>query len=321
MYYAAFFKKSILLQSALPFHGRHHKAVRNIFIYACILVAWFMVSALIGISQDRSFDYFGLASPGDKIELFAPEIVSMKDFKEYSLAISPIGDEVFFSRGENWPKTRIMHIRRIGSRWTAPKVAEFSTDCYASEPAFSPDGKYLYFSSSKGMQDINNYSIWRVKKTGSGWSEPRRVIDVDDPTIWEFHPTVTRDSVYFCKWNSNQNTGSIYKSTYSGDIYSISEKVALFNVQSSDINPFVDPHGNYLIVASKVESSATGSDVYVFYKKGEASWSDPVRFGDALNTKADEDSFDVSPDGRFLFIYKQGDVYWTETKGIIRAVR
>jgi hypothetical protein len=270
-----------------------------------------------GISQDRSFDYFGLAGPGDKIEVFAPGIVSMKDFKEYSLAISPIGDEVFFSRGENWPKTRIMHIRRIGSRWTSPEVAEFSTDCYATEPAFSPDGRYLYFSSSKGTKEIHNYSIWRVKKTSSGWSEPHKVIDIEDPTIWEFHPTVTNDSVYFCKWDSSQKAGSIYKSAYSGDIYSKPEKVTLFSVQSSDANPYVDPHGSYLITSSKVESSTTGYDVYVYYKKGDASWSEPVRFGDAFNTKADEDSFDISPDGNFLFIYKQGDVYWTETKGII----
>jgi hypothetical protein len=191
MNYTGFFKKSIMLQSAIALRGRHHKTVPNISISTCILLAWLMISALTGFSQDRSFDYFGLANPGNKIELFAPGIVSMKDLKEFSLAISPLGDEVFFSRGENWPKTKIMHIRKIGNRWTAAKIAEFSTDCYASGPAFSPDGKYLYFSSSKGMQDINNYSIWRVRKTGSGWSEPRRVIDIDDPTIWEFHPTVT----------------------------------------------------------------------------------------------------------------------------------
>jgi hypothetical protein len=295
--------------------------LRNNFIFACILVVWFMAAALTGIPQDRQFDYFGLSSPGNKVDLFAPGIVSLKNLKTNSLAISPMGDEVFFSRGDDWPKNRIMHIRKIRNRWTAPKVAEFSTDCYATEPAFSPDGKYLYFSSSKGMKEIKNYSIWRVRKTGSGWSESRRVIDADDPTIWEFHPTVTSDSVYFCKWNSNQNTGGIYKSTYSGDTYSKPGKVTLFNAQSSDTNPFIDPRGNYLIASSKVQNSATGYDVYVFYKKGEASWSDPVRFGDAFNTKADEDSFDVSPDGKFMFLYKQGAVYWTETKGIVNAVR
>lgn len=221
-----------------------------------------------------------------------------------------------FSRGV-WPKTKIMHIRKIANRWTSPEVAEFSTKVYATEPAFSPDGRYLYFSSSKGRKEISNYSIWRVRKTAGGWSEPLKVIDIADPTIWEFHPTVTKDAVYFCKWDSTQKAGNIYKSTYSGDSYSKPETVTLFNVPSSDANPFVDPQGSYLITSSKVENSTTGYDVYVSYRKGEASWSEPVRLGDAINTKADEDSSDVSPDGKWLFLYKQGDVYWTQSGGII----
>jgi hypothetical protein len=313
MFHTALFKRSCMLPSAFQFIIRRDQAARRIFLCTCILMISSMASS---ISQDRAFDYFGLASPGNKIEIFAPGIVSMKNADENSLAISPIGDEVFFSRGD-WPKTKIMHIKKIANRWTSPEVAEFSTKCYATEPAFSPDGKYLYFSSSKGMKDINNYSIWRIRKTASGWSEPLKVIDIEDSTIWEFHPTVTNDSVYFCKWDSTHKAGEIFKSTYSEDIYSKPEKVTLFNIQSSDANPFVDPHGSYLITTSKVENSTTGHDVYIFYKKGDASWSEPVRFGDAFNTKADEHSFDISPDGNFLFIYKQGDVYWTETKGII----
>ena len=313
MFHPALLRRSRMLPSAFQRIGHRDHAIKRRFTCACVPVILLFAS---GISQNRSFDYFGLPSPGDKIAIFAPGIVSMKNANENSLAISPIGDEVFFSGGD-WPKTKIIHIQKIGNRWTAPEIAEFSTTCYATEPAFSPDGKHLYYSSSTGMKEINNYSIWRVKKTARGWSEPFKVIDIEDPTIWEFHPTVTNDSVYFCKWDSTQKAGAIFKSAYSGDIYSKPEKVALFSVPSSDANPFVDPQGNYLITLSRVENSTTGYDVYVSYRKKDASWSEPVRFGNAFNTKADEHSFDVSPDGRFLFLYRQGDIYWTETKGII----
>jgi hypothetical protein len=87
-----------------------------------------------------------------------------------------------------------------------------SSSLISSEPAFSPDGKHLYFSSSKGMTDISDYSIWRVKKTGNSWSNPRKVIDIEAPNKWEFHPAVTGNTVYFCSWNSDQKAGSIYKS-------------------------------------------------------------------------------------------------------------
>lgn len=279
---------------------------------------------MAGISTySQEFDYFGIIGPGEKIEFFAPNIVSIKDSKEKSLAISPYGDEVFFSGGPSWPKCKIMQVKKIDNKWTEPKVAEFSTDCYSTEPAFSPDGKYLYYSSSKGMQNIKQYCIWRVEKDGDKWGEPKKVIDIIDPKIWEFHPTVTKGgSIYFCYWDSLKQVGSIYQSKYSGGVYSQPEKVNLpFNIQSSDTDPFIDPDEKYLITSSTGENGKGGYDVFISYKNEDGSWLSPVNLGDKFNTKEDEDSFDISPDGRFLFIYKQDDVYWTETKGVFENLK
>ena len=107
-----------------------------------------VLSAVTVFGQNNTFDYFGFPSPGNKIELFAPGIISLENSKEYSLAISPSGDEIFFAAG-TWPESKIMHIRKTGNKWSEPQVASFSEDCYTVEPAFSPDGKYVYFSSSK----------------------------------------------------------------------------------------------------------------------------------------------------------------------------
>lgn len=268
--------------------------------------------------QNLKFDYFGIKSPGEEIELFAPDIVSLKDSKEKSLAISPNGDEVFFSGGESWPKCKIMHVKKINNKWTEPKVAGFSMDCYATEPAFSPDGKYLYYSSSKGMQDIKQYSIWRVEKIGNDWGNSKKVIDIEDPKIWEFHPTITKGgTIYFCQWDSLKQVGSIYKSKYSDGVYSEPEKVILpFGIQSSVTDPFIDPDEKYLITSSTGQNSKGGYDVYISYKKKDGSWLSPINFGDKFNTSGDDDSFDISPDGKFLFIYKQDNVHWTEIKGV-----
>jgi Tol biopolymer transport system component len=282
------------------------------------IITFFMSLALMSIGQSPKFDYFGVKSPGQKIELFAPDIVSLKNSNEKSLAISPFGDEVFFSAGPSWPECKIMHIKKINNQWTEPRVAEFSNDCFSTEPAFSPDGKYLYYSSSKGMQDIKQYCIWRVEKIGNKWGEPQKVIDIPDPKIWEFHPTITKSgTVYFCCWDSLRQVGNIYKSRYSDGVYSEPEKVVLpFDVQGSDTDPFIDPEEKYLITSSTAQNSQGGYDTYIFYKKKDGSWLSPINFGDKFNTPADDNSFDISPDGRFLFIYKQEDVYWTETKGI-----
>ena len=284
-----------------------------------VMLAFTLPFTLLCIGQSYKFDYFGLKSPGDKIELFASNIISLKNSKEKSLAISPNGDEVFFSGGPGWPECKILHIKKIDDKWTEPEIAEFSIDCYSTEPAFSPDGKYLYYSSSKGMPDIRQYSIWRVEKKDNKWENPKKVIDIVDPEKWEFHPSITKKgSVYFCRWDSLKQIGDIYKSDYSDGAYLEPKKVDLpFNFHDSDTDPFVDPDEKFLITSSSGKNSKGGYDVFIYYKKEDGSWSAPINFGDKFNTKLDEDSFDISPDGRFLFIYKQNDVYWTETKGVL----
>jgi hypothetical protein len=278
---------------------------------------------LISVAQHSGFDYFGLPSPMDSIQLFAPGVTSLKNSKEKSLAISPNGDEVFFSAGKGWPECKIMQVTKINNQWSKPKVAEFCADCYATEPAFSPDGRYLYYSSSKGRLDIKQYCIWRVERVGNKWGKSKKVIDIADPDILEFHPSITKKgTVYFCYWDSRKQIGSIYKSNFSGEVYSKPEKVDIpFNIQSSDTDPFIDPDEKYIITSSAGQYGKGGYDVYVLYSKGDGSWSSPVNFGDRFNTAGDEDSFDISPDGRFMFIYKQDDVYWIETRGVFEKLR
>lgn len=283
-----------------------------------ILNALFMLIAVAAFGQENAFDYFGLTGPGDKIELFAPGIVSSEGSNEYSVAISPLGDEVFFSRG-TWPETKIMHIKKIGNRWSEPEVASFLADCYASEPAFSPDGKYLYFSSSKGEKDIKEYSIWRAERSGNGWGNTRKVIDISTPGIWEFHPSITNNgTVYFCYWDSKESKGSIFKSDYLNSIYSEPSKVnILFNEKSSVVNPFVDPEAKYIIVSAAMNGDNSGYDVFIAYRQKD-TWLAPQNIGSRFNTSESDVTFDVSPDGRYFFLYRQGDVYWTVAKGVLK---
>jgi len=239
-----------------------------------------IVLPLLCSGQQKGFDHFGLESPGDSIRLFAPGIVSLENSVDGSLAISPDGDEIFFSGGKQWPESKVMHLDKIDGRWTKPEVASFSVDCYAAEPAFSPDGRYLYYSSSKGSRDISQYCIWRAEKVGN-----------------EFHPSVTKDgTVYFCCWNSLENVGSIYKFECTDGTYSEPEKVNVpFNAKSSVTNPFVDPDGKYMITTAN-------------------------KYGGKVNTPGNDDSVDISPDGDFLFLYRQNDIYWTETKKILKPI-
>ncbi|MDD2305235.1 MAG: hypothetical protein PHP53_11110 [Prolixibacteraceae bacterium] len=284
-----------------------------------VTIAFLLSLSVTTFAQYFDFDYFGLSSPGDSIKLFAPNIVSLKNVKEKSLAISPTGDEVFFSGGKSWPESKIIQVKKINNRWGEPQVADFCMDCFACEPAFSPDGKYLFFSSSKGETDIKQYCIWRMERVGAQWGHPQKIINITDPNIWEFHPTVAKNgSISFCCWDAKTQFGSIYKSEYTDGSYADPVKISLsFDIKSSVTDPFVDPDEKYIITSSTDQNGKGGYDVFISYKKEDNSWSLPVSPGNRFNTSGDEDSFDVSPDGKFVFIYKQDDIYWTEAKGVI----
>ena len=44
------------------------------------------------------------------------------------------------------------------------------------------------------------------------------------------------------------------------------------------------------------------------------------KYGGKVNTPGNDDSVDISPDGDFLFLYRQNDIYWTETKKILKPI-
>lgn len=273
-------------------------------------------------TKSASFDYFGQTPPGNTPELFSPGIISVKDVKDAAIAISPEGDEVFFVRG-TWPATRIMHMEKSESGWSEPDTAEFSEDCWTTEPAFSPDGQYLYFSSSKGKSYITNYSLWRIKKTASGWSEPESLFDIGGSSIWEFHPSLSSDgSLFFCWWDTTKMVGDIYVSKCNDEGCLDPVKIGgQVNTESTEADPYADPDGEYIIYSS-VRSGGYGMlDNYVSFRNADGTWADPVNMGSEYNTEKDDYDLDISPDGRYIFLYLNDDIYWRQAGDIIDRLR
>ena len=284
------------------------------FVLFSLLVAAVLnqcMSSHVSDSEKILFDYFGQIPPKDTAEIFAPGIISDTVKKAWSLAVSPNGDEVFFSRGQ-WPNTKIMHMKKTGDSWSLPDTAGFSRDCWATEPAFSPDGRYLYFSTSKENMDIYNYSLWRIKKIRDVWSQPEKLFDIGGDSIWEFHPSVASDgSLYFCNWDNKNQTGNIYMSQC--DENKCSDPVKIDNPISigySDVNPFISPDGRYMIFTSNRPGGYGDYDRYISYRNNDGTWTSPKILGPEFNTKDGDSDMDVSPDGKYLFAYLNGNIFW-----------
>src|ERR1700722_10421714 len=111
----------------------------------------------------------------DTPRVFAPGIVS-DGFANRDIAISPDGNDLFYTI--QWYfglYSVILHSQKINNRWTDPDTAWFSGRFNDLEPAFSPDGSKLFFTSNRPLNSSDSakdYDIWYLQKKGTHWEGP-----------------------------------------------------------------------------------------------------------------------------------------------------
>ncbi len=98
-----------------------------------------------------------------KTELFMPDIVSTP-YSEVRAAVSPDGSTVLWGSTDRpggpggWD---IWLVRRVDGKWSAPTPAAFDTPKKEFDPAFSADGRTVYFFSDR-PGGLGGDDIWRV---------------------------------------------------------------------------------------------------------------------------------------------------------------
>jgi Tol biopolymer transport system component len=268
----------------------------------------------LAFAADPKGPYLGRKPLGPTPEVFAPGVISVEGSTERSLSLSPKGDELFFTRSTGWPHSTIMHMKQRGDTWSMPERASFLKDDWATQAVFSPDGQYLYYSTSRGKSDIRYFSLWRSRKTGDAWSEPQSVIDIGGGLMMEFHPSVARSgSVYFLSWDFERQTGDIYVARLIDGKYA--EPALLgppVSTEHNEVRPTVDPNERYLLFESNRPGGYGETDIYIAFRDADGTWSSVRNLGPTINTPGVDDTPNISPDGKYWFFSRGGDVYWRQ---------
>jgi len=103
-------------------------------------------------------------------ELVAPGIVS-SEHVEIRLAASPDGTMMLWGSTDRaggpggW---NIWVSRRTGTTWSAPAAASFNSDANDFDPAFSADGRWVYFFSNR-PGGVGGDDLYRAAVTGDGF--------------------------------------------------------------------------------------------------------------------------------------------------------
>ena len=91
----------------------------------------------------------------------------------------------------------------------------------------------------------------------------------------------------------------------------------MINTEHDEYDLFIAPDESYLIFSSDRPGGFGNVDLYISYKKGDGTWTEPKNMGRNINSGGAVFP-SVTDDGRFLFFQSRrggnGDIYWVDAK-------
>ncbi|MCB2378883.1 hypothetical protein LGH70_14875 [Hymenobacter sp. BT635] len=269
------------------------------------------------------FLWVGTARPAAaQARVFAPDTLS--DGGVFGLAVSADGTEAYFTDSDRTRTSlRLMQSRRVAGRWQPPTPVPFASRFRDIDPIFSPDGRRLYFNSTRpydgSTTERPNFDIWVVERRGSGWAEPQRVAGASHDSTSESYASVARNgTIYFTSTRrGGPGKSDIYASVLKNGAYQPAEPLAL-NTAGSDGNPFISANNQVLLFISDRAGGFGGTDIYMSYRQGNG-WSSPRNLGPQVNTAGSDFCPALSADGRTLYFSRterradtivREDMYW-----------
>jgi WD40 repeat protein len=250
--------------------------------------------------------------------LFAPGVVST-GHEEFGITFSPDGRTVVFNRADptrfKFQLLMVSHWR--DGRWTAPEVLPFSGRYRDIDPAFTPDGRRLFFASvrpqSAGEAVHADFDIWFVERTDKGWGTPRLAEGLNTPES-ETNTSVTREGAVYVTRSPKDGKRRIYRHAPQGAGWGPGEPLLeVINSGHGDGNHFVDAEERYLVFSSQRPGGLAPEayDLYVSERK-EGQWGVPRNLGPAINRLDGGLTPTVVP-ARGSLIYAQRRPFLSET--------
>lgn len=269
------------------------------------LMTLFLLFLLIpGVYTQIRFD---LKSVPDQPALFAKGLISTGLY-ERDLALSPDGTELFYTlQSPQGVFQSIVYLKKDKQgNWSTPQLAPFAGNFSDLEPAFSPDGKKLYFSSNRplGGSQAKDFDIWLTEKVNGQWSSPKNLGSPVNTPADEYYPCITRSgNLYFTAAYSNAiGKEDIYQARWQNGMYL--EPLPLDSAVNSkmyEFNAFVSPDEDYILFTSYGRPDDRGrGDLYISQKDKTGQWLAAKNLAAINSDKLDYCPF-VSFDKKILF--------------------
>ena len=223
--------------------------------------------------------------------------VSSPQFESHA-AFDPRAGDFYFVRSspkfEGW-RILVSHCEAAG--WSTPQSPPFAGDGVEADPWFTPDGRLLYFISTRSSDGIKrkDLDIWRVERAADGrWGEPRRLPEPVNSTGNEWFPRLAADGWLYFGSNrpGGQGKTDIWRARERDGQWVAENAGPAINGPGDEYEPLPAPDGSWMIVE--------GDDrLYRTRRSGSGSgWSQREALPSEINANGSEIGAAFSPSGR-----------------------
>lgn len=242
--------------------------------------------------------YSSVIDTADRPQVFAPGIISTP-YSEWATSFTPDGQTVYSSQGAIY--WTIVFSKKQGGVWQKPNVAAFSGRFRDTDPFVTPDGKKIFFISSRPTPDMPQDKPQRVMHvwyadylTGDNWGTPHPLDStINLNGIGNYAPSVSaKGTLFYCSRRKELTGMQSFYATRQGDHYAAPKQLIIKGAAEIQ-DPFIAPDESYIIFLN-------GNDLYISFKKN-GEWTEAQSLGPQVNNGDGNSSPCVSPDGKMLY--------------------
>lgn len=180
-------------------------------------------------------------------------------------------------------------------------------------PLITADESKLIFTSTRengskiGIDGNYDEDIYISNKVGKNWLPP---VSIHEPINTKYNDAtvgLSPDGQLLLIYNGNRGNGDIQYCSLDGDSWDFPKNLPKeINSEYKETAACFSPDGNNLYFISDRPGGIGGSDIYKSTLNKKGKWSEAINLGSTINSKFNEETVFMHPDGRTLYFSSEG---------------